>query len=321
MTLELVFDFDGTITEDDSIAWVLDAALSYHKANSSPETYHSLANSWRRVVESYVADLDAYHRCFCPATQADDSTPLDVARNHFSNDQRRQIERASLSRVQDAGLFCGVPLEYLFQSGHKHREQGTIKLRRGFPDLVHLIRSHSAVPEASDVQILSVNWSASYIRGVLTQEDISSVIANDINPADGSISALSVTADDNTSEGWPNVLTVGSDKLSALRCLYRRQQRTKPGLPVEIVYFGDSTTDLECLLEFGGIVISPEAGISGSAGDLLRVLRAKLNYHVPHVFEYKGEQICWAIDFTEIKESSFLQKRVANIKCTKAWGP
>lgn len=143
MTLELVFDFDGTITEDDSIAWVLDAALSYHKANSSPETYHSLANSWRRVVESYEADLDAYHRCFCPATQADDSTPLDVARNHFSNDQRRQIERASLSRVQDAGLFCGVPLEYLFQSGHKHREQGTIKLRRGFPDLVHLIRSHS----------------------------------------------------------------------------------------------------------------------------------------------------------------------------------
>lgn len=171
-----------------------------------------------------------------------------------------------------------------------------------------------------------MNWSASYIRGVLSREDISSVVANDINPADGSINAH-----DSPSEDWPSVLAVGSDKLSALRCIYRQLQADRPRLPIEIIYFGDSTTDLECLLEFGGIVISPKAEISQSPGpettnsdenefngsELLHVLRTRLKYNVPHVSEYKDELVCWACDFTEIKESSFLRKRAANMKSTK----
>lgn len=182
------------------------------------------------------------------------------------------------------------------------------------------------------IHILSVNWSASYIRGVLSKENISSVIANETSPADGSISALPAIPDNTNSSDWPSLLAVGSDKLSALRCLHRRQQEAKPKQSVELVYFGDSTTDLECLLEFGGIVISPKAEVAQrpstkpidssktihNGSDLLHVLQTRLNYNVPHVSEYKDEPICWARDFAEIMESSFLQKRAANMRSTKA---
>lgn len=143
MALGLIFDFDGTVTEDDSIASVVNAALSHHKAVSSPETCQSLTDAWHHVVKSYMADLDAYNRIVDPAIQRDRTTPLDVARSHFSNDQRRQIERASLLRVQDAGLFRGVPLEHLFRHGQHHRENKVVKLRNGFSDLIDLIRSPS----------------------------------------------------------------------------------------------------------------------------------------------------------------------------------
>lgn len=182
------------------------------------------------------------------------------------------------------------------------------------------------------IHILSVNWSASYIRGVLSRDDISSVIANDINPADGSIKALTAISDDVASSDWPRVFAVGSDKLSALRCLHRLQQKARAKLSVELVYFGDSTTDLECLLEFGGIVISPKAEIAQGSGtkptdsrntirngsELLHVLQTRLSHNVPHVSEYKDEPICWARDFAEIKGSNFLQKRAANMQPTKA---
>lgn len=331
MALELVFDFDGTITEADSIASVVDAALSHHKTVSSPEACQSLTDAWHHVVKSYMADLDAYDRNLEPSVQHGHSTSLDVARAHFSNNQRRQIERASLSRVQDAGLFRGVPLEHLFRCGQEHREKQVVRLRNGFSDLIDLIRSPSVIEDRASTQVLSVNWSAAYVRGVLSSEEISPVIANEINPADGSINATPAVSADTASVEWPSVLAVGSDKLSALRCLQRQQQKAKPKLSVEIVYFGDSTTDLECLLEFGGVVISPKAepgqrpttktassnrtAVKGS--DLLHMLQTRLNYNVPHVSQYRDELICWARDFAEVMHSSFLQKRAAHVRSTK----
>lgn len=143
MTLDLVFDFDGTVTEKDSIASVVDAALRYHKSVSSPETCQSLTNAWHHVVKSYMADLDAYNKGSEPAIQHDHPTASQVARARFSNDQRRQVERASLLRIQDAALFRGVPLEHLFRSGQQQREDNVVKLRSGFSDLIDLIRSPS----------------------------------------------------------------------------------------------------------------------------------------------------------------------------------
>lgn len=143
MALELVFDFDGTITESDSIASVVDAALSYRKSASPPETYHSLTDAWSHIVKSYMADLEDYRETSNPTIQHNHTTPLDAARAQFSNDQRRQIERDSLLRVKEAGLFRGVPVEHLFRSGQTHRDNDVVKLRNGFSDFIDLIRSPS----------------------------------------------------------------------------------------------------------------------------------------------------------------------------------
>lgn len=157
------------------------------------------------------------------------------------------------------------------------------------------------------------------------------VFANETDPVDGSIMAVPAASADMAAAGWPSVLTVGSDKLSALRCLWRQQHEVNTNLPAEIVYFGDSTTDLECLLQFGGIVISPMAEMvqrpvtttadpkSKPAGgsNLLYVLRTMLDYNVPHVSQYRDELVCWARDFAEILHSSFLQKRAANVRAKK----
>ncbi|POS69839.1 hypothetical protein DHEL01_v211768 [Diaporthe helianthi] len=329
MALQLVFDFDGTITEADSIASVVDAALSHHRASSpteTSETFASLTDAWHHIVRSYLADLDSYHGILHSTIQRRHPTSLEVARARFSSDQRRRIEKASLLRVKDAGLFRGVPLEYLYHCGQQHRENDIIKLRNGFSDFIDLVE------KVHSTQVLSVNWSASYIRGVLSRVGILSVFANETNPVDGSIMAIPAASADVAAAAWPSILAVGSDKLSALRCLRQQQHEVKKTLPAEIVYFGDSTTDLECLLEFGGIVISPTAEIAQTLGtktadpnstalkenELLHVLQTTLNYNVPHVSQYKDELICWARDFAEIAHCSFIQKRAANLRATKA---
>lgn len=189
-----------------------------------------------------------------------------------------------------------------------------------------------SVDKMHSIQVLSVNWSATYIRGVLSGVGILPVFANETNPVDGSIMAVPAASAEIAAAGWPSVLTVGSDKLSALQCLRRQQLDVGKGLPAEVVYFGDSITDLECLLESGGIAISPMAEIVQRPGtktadpnsnaargcDLLHVLRTMLNYNVPHVSQYKDELVCWARDFTEIVHSGFLQKRAANVRATEA---
>ncbi|KAG8159337.1 hypothetical protein KVR01_010998 [Diaporthe batatas] len=326
MALELIFDFDGTITEADSIASVVDAALSHHKALSPTETFASLTDAWHHIVRSYLAELDSYHGIL-DSTVLGHHHPssLQVAKAQFSNGQRRRIEQASLLRVQDAGLFRGVPLQHLYRCGQEHVEKQIIKLRNGFSELIDLARGPSSM---HSTKVLSVNWSATYIRGVLTRVGTLPVFANETNPVDGSIMAVPAASADIAAAAWPSVLTVGSDKLSALRCLRRQHHGASTNIPPEIVYFGDSTTDLECLLEFGGIVISPRAetvqppgnmtsdpsskAVMGS--DLLHVLQTTFRYSVPHVSQYKDELVCWARDFAEVVHSNFLQKRAANVR-------
>lgn len=153
MTFELVFDFDGTITDTDTIASVVDAALNHHKNVSSPETYRSLTDAWRHVVKSYMTDLDAYHENLGPVSHDDHPIPLDAARAHFSNDQRRQVERASLLRVREAGLFRDIPFQHLFLSGQDQREKNVVKLRNGFSDFVGLLRSPSVRTHTSPANL------------------------------------------------------------------------------------------------------------------------------------------------------------------------
>jgi hypothetical protein len=129
-----------------------------------------------------------------------------------------------------------------------------------------------------------VNWSRAFIEGVLLPHQLR-VVANEPH-ADGSIEGP---------EFLGGRMTNGHEKRAALDHVV-----TDKGS--RVVYFGDSTTDMECLLQ-GGIVISNDEGSS-----LMRTLR-RVGEAVPHVGEREaGETLMWARDFREVLESGVLEE-------------
>ena len=93
-------------------------------------------------------------------------------------------------------------------------------------------------------------------------------------------------------------LVSAGDKLRAMRSL-RAGTRER----ARVVYFGDSTTDLACLLEADlGVVMAGDAD-SG----LLRTMR-RIGLEVPHVGECAAEsRLVWARDFDEVLGCKVIQ--------------
>ncbi|ROW01448.1 hypothetical protein VPNG_07564 [Cytospora leucostoma] len=319
VAVELILDFDGTITTADTIASLAKAAIELQVKNRG-RSRSEMASAWAAIEQAYAHDLREYQNTYVyqngkqteqtpdssmatlrPVQGLEGGTPLDIIMDRLSCRQRRHIELASLARVKDEGVFKGVQHEDLFSAGQQDRSESRVRLREGFdPFITQAKKKH-------DVHVLSVNWSASYINGVLSGYDMASVLANTTNPEDGRISASQAGFENLVPRGhWPEVLTVARDKVVALRHLYWRQKLLKPDENLQFIYFGDSATDFECLKEVGGVILSNDEG-----GSLLRMLRKELAYQIPHVSQWtEGEFICWARDFNELSKANYLARRV-----------
>lgn len=271
MVQHIIFDFDGTITEDDTIGNIAQAALQWRR---SPEGGGiNLEKDWQSIIEAYIQDLAAYD-----LTQPPEQQRATWEQERVYLHGRRVVEEASLARIQAAGIFTGSSADgRLFQAGRRDRESGRTRIREGFGNYMAILVARNV-----NVHIVSVNWSASYIKGVLEPWGITSVIANELQ-VDGSIAAPSST-------GPFKALATSSDKLEATRNLLGTMEGQC------LCYIGDSTTDLECLGEFGGYAVTSDGG-----GSLLKALR-RLGHRVPHVSAPDDAQphVLWARDFTEI---------------------
>lgn len=316
VALELIFDFDGTITTEDTIASLVEAAMVFHVDRGSA-TSSGMTSAWKRIEQSYAQDLINHQKTYVAPDGTPPETPAGIAMarlwpikrlespthimvDRFSGRQRRHVELASLARVKDEGLFRGVWPEYLLSAGLLDRLHSRVRIREGFESFFT-----QASQQDHNMHVLSINWSADYIKGVLDNCDMTSIIANKTNPEDGSISATGAFEECVKRGLWPEVLTVANDKLMALRSLYWRRKLLMPDKDLQFVYFGDSTTDVECFAEVGGVVISNDEGSS-----LLSVLRQDLNYHVPHVSMWEeGGFVCWARNFSELLQYDYLTRR------------
>lgn len=317
VAIELVFDFDDTITTKDTIASLARAAIEFHAGRGSSGNGNGVASAWEHIVRSYVEDINHHDHTYVASDAQPPTRPVDIAMaqirpngrleeptriplDRYSGRQRRQVELASLTRVKDEGLFRGVLPDHLLRAGQLDRVESRVRIREGFDCFFAQARSQS-----HDMHVLSVNWSADYIKGVLGSYDMTSIIANRTNPEDGSISASGVFENCNDRGLWPDVLTVANDKLMALRNLYWRRKALNPDKELIFIYFGDSTTDVECFMEVGGVIIAEDES------RLLRLLRQDANYHVPHVSEWKeGGFNCWARNFRELLQYAYLTRRV-----------
>jgi 2-hydroxy-3-keto-5-methylthiopentenyl-1-phosphate phosphatase len=268
--MHLVFDFDGTITQQDTIGELARSAIEIQRNRNG----HDLQASWDQVVQAYVADYRHYKDNH-PSPE-DTRTCVDQEVHFLSG--MKDVEEASLQRIAESRIFTGLDAETLSQAGADAVTAGRIKIRDGFKDVMNL-----AMDRNWSVSVISVNWSRAFIRGALSPHTLD-VVANE--PAlDGTITGP---------EFFSGRMTNAREKKEALKHLMKE----KDG---KVIYFGDSTTDMECLLT-GGVVISDD-----EESTLMKTLK-RIRVNVPHVGE-KGEgdgKVKWARNFREVLESGLL---------------
>ena len=264
--MHLIFDFDGTITQNDTISEVARSAITFQKLTHGRE----LQATWDQVVKDYLDDCK----------QLDEDYPEPESERKVVEDElkylthSKNLEETSLVRVAKSGIFKGLSETTLVDAGVEARKSGKVKIRDGFDELIDFAES-----KGWTVGVISVNWSRSWIQGVLQPWDLH-IIANEPSE-DGEVQGP---------ECLGARMTNGCEKIQALKHLIGDDNKA--------IYFGDSTTDMECLLE-GGVVIS-----DNEDSTLLKTLK-RVDVNVPHVSERKGgETISWAKDFRDVLRSS-----------------
>ncbi|CAF3482083.1 unnamed protein product [Fusarium graminearum] len=271
--MHLVFDFDGTITQQDSIGELARSAIEIQRNRKG----HDLQASWDQVVQAYVADYRHYKENH-PSPE-DTRICMDQEFEFLSG--MKDVEEASLQRIAESQIFEGLDAETLSQAGADAVQAGRIKIRDGFTEVMKLVADRNW-----RVSVISVNWSRSFLRGALLPHALD-VIANE-PVMDGTITGP---------EFFNGRMTNAREKKEALKHLIKE----KDG---RVIYFGDSTTDMECLLA-GGVVISDDEESS-----LLKALK-RIKVNVPHVSDKRERdgKVKWARNFREVLDSGLLNEQ------------
>ncbi|KAH7326653.1 HAD-like domain-containing protein [Stachybotrys elegans] len=269
--MRLLLDFDGTITKEDTIGELGQAAIQFHRQTSGQD----LEPKWTQVVQHYIDGLQkyrtGYHIPECDRLSLHEELQYLEALKH--------MEEASLQRLEQSGIFGGLSDEKLFGMGRDAVQSGRVLLRDGFTNMMQLARERKW-----EVAIISVNWSRAFIRGILHPLDLP-VIANEIGQ-DGAVKGPQILGE---------TMTNCTDKRDAMSRVVEQGASN-----MQTLYFGDSTTDMQCLLE-GGIVMSND-----ETSSLMRTLR-RIGVSVPHVGSYQQDaKIHWARNFEEVLDSGIL---------------
>lgn len=258
-----VTDFDETITTEDSMELV-GAAAYKHKPEFSP--------GWDYFANAYAADFKEH--CYGQNNNINDNnSKLETELECEERLQRGMhvVEHKSVQRVEDSGLFRGVPLECML------KEAINVKLRDGWWQLYEQLSS-GGIP----VVVASVNWSAELIGEVMRRgHDIafgdSIKEKPSTNCAQVFANQMEIDCDGFFTGRMKSVLRTGVDKQLLLRELKETLKdenvikgtadgstlATRPGL---VCYCGDSGTDFLALVEADiGIIVGRRASLLSKA--------------------------------------------------------
>ncbi|KAK5628109.1 hypothetical protein RRF57_003824 [Xylaria bambusicola] len=314
--MSIFLDFDGTITTEDTVAHLANFALRFQserevkghgvrdvsrtsstqdiaspvEISAQSREKEDLSSRWDEVVCAYVSDYKSHVSSYAPCESDRQCVEDEIA---FLRSQKH-VETRSLGRINECALFQGISPATFREAGRELVRDGTVHLRPGFADFVR-----RAFAKGWHVSVISVNWSAAFIEGACGfAEDEISVFANEVREDDGTVlgpGALTgdalLTSNREESPSQSRNLTNSCDKRDAVREVRRkRNELDKP-----FYYFGDSTTDMECLLEATrGVVIADD-----EQSTLIQTLR-RIGKPVPHVRDAEpGEELVWASNFDE----------------------
>ncbi|ORX88612.1 hypothetical protein K493DRAFT_306478 [Basidiobolus meristosporus CBS 931.73] len=221
----LVTDFDETITQQDSIAALAETAYTAREGRNS--TGGAEIPPW-----SYFGD--AYGKDYTEATEKLPPQPTQngtLAQLYYFLDALKEVELRSLQRVSKGLALSGVSREELSRGGSR------IALR---PNSLKVLKRFAKESDR-ELHVLSVNWSKDWIAGALKTVSTRpiSIVSNDLHFDKNGISTGYIA---------PSVVVAG-DKLRAFKKLHKPRGTAS-------MYIGDSSTDLECLLEADyGVVV------------------------------------------------------------------
>lgn len=325
--IHLVLDWDGTLTRKDTLALV--GKIGYQHHGRSMRTEPSSLPQWSDLVNAYMVDFSAHQSSYSPKPEARRS--IKEERDWLAS--LAPIENASVTRVQNSGLFNGVTANDVQLTASEAVESGELVLRHGWASLFDLVcGKHNEISgdaNPSKISILSVNWSERFIRHALA-ENVQKCAVSD-TPGEQAqllsyIQHMEIRANDianlDAPEGSDGSLTkkcttgirTSADKLANMpaHCRHRLDSSSRAdgnpssGDKPTVIYVGDSATDLESLLAADvGICVRDEP--MGSSQRELADTLERVGVQVVRIGELSGtanygEVVYWARDLQEIAD-------------------
>ncbi|KAK4212967.1 hypothetical protein QBC37DRAFT_483420 [Rhypophila decipiens] len=184
--LLVVLDFDGTITQEDSLDALTRFAAHYNAAKEpAVVSESSLLDDWNiSVIEPYLRDLAKFENEYTPTKQ--DRTTWEEEKTYLES--LRTVEESSVERVEASPIFKGFGDDDYRRFGREAAaitaDEGaeksgqptpTVRLRPGFNDFLLWWAAASQRSQQQQQRkllgLVSVNWSRHFIEGVLGVAD------------------------------------------------------------------------------------------------------------------------------------------------------
>jgi 2-hydroxy-3-keto-5-methylthiopentenyl-1-phosphate phosphatase len=281
-----ILDFDNTLTRKDTISALFSRVLEYQKLRG-----HDFTKAHADIISNYTTDYEAHIKEYQPVKKDRRTLKAEI---DFQR-SLKVVETRSFERISQSGIFKGISNGKWRRLGQEAVAEGEIEIRRGFwasGELGDSIRSKCS--------ILSVNFSRPFIRGVVTDRPdnrlghLRKIVSNyqkDPVGKDGTIVGPYLNEKE--------IMATSDDKLRVMNKMRLRWQAID-----DVVYVGDSGTDIECLTDRNvtGVIMTPDG-----KGSLMETM-SRIGIEVVHVSEFTKrdglEQVLyWARDFVELFDS------------------
>ncbi|KAH9860694.1 hypothetical protein J1614_012026 [Plenodomus biglobosus] len=256
-SIHWVLDFDGTITQHDTLDALVSIAASTKPSFPTQER-------WSQVKQAYLEDYTSTLSRLTP----DGTMPSTIREEKALLHQLRAVEQRSLARVSASEIFTGLTWSQLHTGTHHAIAQEAAKI---IPRTAFSSFYHQTTTTPDKISLLSVNWSSHFLRACLAaflSSPHPTAAASTLTILSNDIDTLSPTTPHAPSSGHiiPRILS-SADKLQHLTRLRNADAANRP-----VVYVGDSWTDIEALLAADlGICIRDEP-MGGSQRQLAEAL-------------------------------------------------
>ena len=297
--INLILDWDGTITAKDTmfaygkIADIRDARLN--REQNGPKMFEGFGKAW-------IDDYSKHEQAYKPRAHERNA----VAEESAWLKSLSSVETSSAERVESSGFFAGVTHSDIATAAKELLEDSAVTLRPGWQDLFLRAQGGRSPRLISNISILSVNWSESFIRASLK------AAAQSVVP-DGRLLAtldhLTIAANEisgiHEPGGSSGRLTDANH--ATIRTSFDKLHNFPSRERYLNVYVGDSATDFDSLLAADlGICIRDDP--MGSSSKTLAETMSRVGQEVQHIDRIKAWQqlstsksnVLWAQDLAEI---------------------